>query len=75
MQYGHLNQFITWQIHCDQGTETATCSKQAASNIWAANTAKNYLCEPHVQHMGSDLHFPGTNQSHSSVVNKGGHLS
>lgn len=23
MQYGHLNQFITWQVHCDQGTETS----------------------------------------------------
>lgn len=23
MQYGHLNQFTPWQVHCDQGTETS----------------------------------------------------
>lgn len=22
MQYAHLNQFIAWQVHCDQVTET-----------------------------------------------------
>lgn len=50
MQYGHLNQFITWQIHFDQGTETsnlqqASCQQHLGSqhcqkwSVWASCSA------------------------------------